>query len=215
LRRFSSGWKVRTRVKICGITRLEDAAAAVRAGADAIGLVFDPQSPRFVALEPAAAIARAVGPFVTVVGLFVNAEPARIRETLSHVRIALLQFHGSETPEQCRLYNSPYIRAVRMQEGVDLHAQARAYADAAGLLLDTHEPSVAGGSGRTFDWKRVPRDLAKPIVLAGGLTPGNVGEAIRAARPYAVDVSSGVEKAKGIKDADKIAAFIRAVQEAA
>lgn len=206
---------MRTRVKICGITRLEDAAAAARAGADAIGLVFDPHSPRYVAPERAADIARSVPPFVTVVGLFVNAEPARIRETLSRVRIALLQFHGSETPEQCRLYDFPYLRAVRMQEGVDLHAQARAYVDAAGLLLDTHEPSVAGGSGRRFDWSRVPRDVAKPIILAGGLTPENVAEAARAVRPYAVDVSSGVEKAKGIKDADKIAAFVRAVREAA
>ncbi len=206
---------MRTRVKICGITRLEDAAAAVRAGADAIGLVFDPQSPRYVAPDQAVAIARSVAPFVTVVGLFVNAEPARIREILSRVRIALLQFHGSETPEQCRLVNLPYIKVVRMQEGVDLHAQARAYADATGLLLDTHDPTVAGGSARTFDWARVSSDVAKPIVLAGGLTPENVAEAVRAVRPYAVDVSSGVEKAKGIKDADKIAAFIRAVQEAA
>lgn len=206
---------MRTRVKICGITRLEDAAAAARAGADAIGLVFDPRSPRHVALEQAAAIARSMAPFVTVVGLFVNAEPARIRETLSRVPIALLQFHGSESPEQCRLYDLPYMRAVRMQEGVDLRAQARAYADAAGLLLDTHEPSVAGGSGRRFDWTRVPHDVAKPVILAGGLTPENVGEAVRAVRPYAVDVSSGVEKAKGIKDADKVISFIRAVQEAA
>jgi len=205
----------RTRIKICGITRVEDADAAVRAGADAIGLVFDPQSPRYIAPERAVAIARAVAPFVTVVGLFVDAEPARIRETLSRVPIALLQFHGSETPDQCRLYNLPYMKAVPMQEGVDLHAQARAYGDAAGLLLDAYVAHAAGGSGHTFDWARVPHDLARPIVLAGGLTPENVADAVRRVRPYAVDVSSGVEQAKGIKDVDKINAFIRALREAA
>ncbi len=205
---------MRTRVKICGITRLEDAAAAFRAGADAIGLVFDPQSPRYIELERASEIARTVSPFVTVVGLFVNAEPARIRETLSRLRLTLLQFHGAETPEQCRLYDFPYIKAVRMQPGVDVHAKARAYGDAAGLLLDTYDADVAGGSGKQFDWARVPRDLPKPLILAGGLTPQNVAAAVRAVQPYAVDVSSGVEKAKGVKDADKINAFVRAVKEA-
>ena len=205
---------MRTRVKICGITRLEDAVAAVRAGADAIGLVFDPQSPRVVSVEQAAAIARAVGPFVTVVGLFVNAASASIREILRAVPVALLQFHGSETPDQCRLYHLPYIKAVRMQEGVDLHAQARAFSDAAGLLLDAYVPQLAGGTGHTFDWTRIPRDLTKPVVLAGGLNPVNVSQAVQIAQPYAVDVSSGVEAAKGIKDADKIEAFVRAVKEA-
>lgn len=206
---------MRTRVKICGITRLEDAIAAVRAGADAIGLVFDSRSPRFVSIAQAAAIARAVGPFVTVVGLFVNAESPQVREILGQVRIALLQFHGSETPDQCRLYRLPYIKAVRMQDGVDLHAQVRTYDDALGLLLDTYDPKTAGGTGHTFDWARVPRDLDKPVILAGGLNPGNVVAAVRTVRPYAVDVSSGVEQAKGIKDAGKINAFIRAVSEAA
>jgi phosphoribosylanthranilate isomerase len=205
---------MRTRIKICGITRAEDASAAVHAGADAIGFVFDPASPRHIAPERAADIARAMRPFVAVVGLFVNAEPERVRAVLSRVRVTLLQFHGSETPEQCRMYDIPYIKAVRMQDGIDLPAQARAYGDAAALLLDTFVPQVAGGSGLAFDWKRVPHDLAKPVVLAGGLHAGNVADAVRIARPYAVDVSSGVEASKGIKDADKIAAFVRAVREA-
>ncbi len=205
---------MRTRIKICGITRVEDATAAVRAGADAIGLVFAPGTPRYVELEQAAMIARSVEPFVTVVGLVVDAEPARVREILGRVRIALLQFHGSETPDQCRLYNFPYIKAVRMQKDVDVNAQARAYSDAAGLLLDTFDTDVAGGSGRTFDWSRIPRDVAKPIILAGGLTAENVAEAVRAVHPYAVDVSSGVEKTKGVKDAAKIDAFVQAVTTA-
>jgi phosphoribosylanthranilate isomerase len=205
---------VRTRVKICGITRLDDAEAAVRAGADAIGMVFDPRSPRFIAPDKAAAIAQAVAPFVTVVALFVDAEAAQIRDVLRRVRVHLLQFHGHETPEQCRLYDLPYIKAVRMREHVDLPAQAQTYADAAALLLDTYDPAVAGGSGQRFDWARVPPTLSRPVVLAGGLTAAVVGEAVRQVRPYAVDVSSGVEVAHGIKDPAKMEAFVRAVQEA-
>jgi phosphoribosylanthranilate isomerase len=199
-------------VKICGITRLEDAQTAARAGADAIGLVFEPASPRYVALDRAQAIAASLPPFVSVVALFVNAAPDRIREVLSRVRIDLIQFHGAETPAQCRLHPRPYIKAVSMREVVDLHSVQAAYDDAAGLLLDAFSPAVAGGSGTTFDWTRVPRDLAKPVILAGGLSPANVAEAVRTARPYAVDVSSGVESAKGIKDAGKITAFIEAVR---
>jgi phosphoribosylanthranilate isomerase len=205
---------VRTRVKICGITRVDDAEAAVRAGADAIGLVFDPRSPRFITPDKAAAIARSVAPFVSVVALFVDAEAAHIRDVLRRVRVHLLQFHGHEPPEQCRLYDLPYIKAVRMREHVDLPAQAAAYADAAALLLDTYDPEVAGGSGRRFDWTRVPSGLSRPIVLAGGLTAAVVGEAVRRVRPYAVDVSSGVEITQGVKDPAKIEAFVRAVQEA-
>ena len=205
---------MRTRVKICGLTRLEDAQAAVAAGADAIGLVFDPRSPRCVSLEQAAAIARARPPFVTAVGLFVDASPEQIRETLNRVPLDLLQFHGAETPEQCRLYHRPYIKAISMKPDVDVSAEARRYADCAGLLLDTFSAQATGGSGETFDWTRAPRDLNKPVILAGGLTPANVGAAIRALHPYAVDVSSGVESAKGIKDAGKIAAFIAAVRAA-
>jgi phosphoribosylanthranilate isomerase len=204
---------MRTRVKICGITRVDDAQAAVQAGADAIGLVFDPQSPRYVTTERAAAIAGTIGPFVSVVGLFVNAEADRIRETLNRVPITLLQFHGSETPEQCRLYDLPYIKAVRMRNDVDLHAEANAHVDAMALLLDTYVPEVAGGSGHAFDWKRIPADLHKPLIVAGGLSAANVGDAIRTVRPYAVDVSSGVEMTKGIKDPAKIEAFVRAVRE--
>jgi phosphoribosylanthranilate isomerase len=205
---------MRTRVKICGITRVEDALVAVRAGADAIGLVFDPASPRCVALDQARAIVRSLPPFITVVGLFVDAAPERIREVLNGVSLDLLQFHGTETPEQCRQYARPYVKAIRMHPDIDLHAEARRYADAAGLLLDSFVADVAGGSGRAFDWERIPRDLARPLILAGGLTPGNVGEAIRRVRPYAVDVSSGVEQSKGVKDPDKIAAFLKAVRDA-
>lgn len=205
---------MRTRVKICGITRVEDALAAARAGADAIGLVFDPNSPRCVSLDQARAIARSLPPFITVVGLFADAAPERIREVLSRLDLDLLQFHGTETPEQCRQYARPYVKAIRMHPDVDLHAEARRYADAAGLLLDSFVADVAGGSGRVFDWERIPRDLARPLILAGGLTPGNVGEAVRRVRPYAVDVSSGVEQSKGVKDPDKIAAFLKAVRDA-
>ncbi|OGI52964.1 MAG: N-(5'-phosphoribosyl)anthranilate isomerase [Candidatus Muproteobacteria bacterium RIFCSPHIGHO2_02_FULL_65_16] len=206
---------MRTRVKICGITRVEDALAAAQAGADAVGLVFDPKSPRCVGLDQAAAIARALPPFVTVVGLFVNGAPERIREALSRVNLDLLQFHGTETHEQCRIYNRPFIKAVHMQPGTDLHASARVYAEAAGLVLDAYHPGAAGGTGESFDWALVPRGLAKPIILAGGLNPGNVRAAIQAVRPYAVDVASGVEAGKGIKDAQKISAFIEAVRAAA
>ncbi len=205
---------MRTRVKICGITRVEDALAAARAGVDAIGLVFDPASPRCVGLDQAAAIGRALPPFVTVVGLFVDAAPERIREVLSRVGLDLIQFHGTETPEQCRLLSRPYVKAVRMQPDIDVHAAERAYADAAGLVLDSFAPHATGGTGQTFDWARIPPDLKKPVILAGGLTPGNVGEAIRRVRPYAVDVSSGVEQSKGMKDADQIAAFMRGVADA-
>lgn len=206
---------MRTRVKICGITRVEDARAAAEAGADAIGLVFDPASPRCVSLEQALAIIDSVPPFVTVVGLFVDAPAERVRAVLERARLGLLQFHGRETPEQCRDYGRPYVKAVRMREGVDLRAEERRYADAVSLVLDTYVSGQSGGSGRAFDWNLIPRDLAKPVILAGGLTPENVGEAIRRVRPAAVDVSSGVESAKGIKDRDKIVAFVRAVREAA
>ncbi len=205
---------MRTRVKICGITRIEDAMAAAQAGADAIGLVFEPKSPRYVKPEQAQMIMRALPPFVTVVGLFVNAAPDTVETVLKHVALDLLQFHGNETPEQCRRYHRPYIKAIHMLADINLHDQARRYADAEGLLLDT-ATDVAGGSGQAFDWGRVPSDLGKPVILAGGLTPENVAEAVRKVQPFAVDVSSGVEHSKGIKDAAKIAAFIEAVRKAA
>ncbi|MEW5756803.1 MAG: phosphoribosylanthranilate isomerase [Pseudomonadota bacterium] len=200
------------RVKICGITRPEDALAAARAGADAIGLVFYAQSPRAVSIEQARAVLQVLPPFVTTVGLFVDAEPDRIEEVLAGVPLDLLQFHGDETPEQCERFHRPYLKVVRMRPGVDLAEYARRYHNARALLLDTYQPGVPGGTGESFDWGRVPVSLDKPIVLAGGLTPGNVAAAITAVRPYAVDVSGGVESAKGIKDAAKMAAFIKEVR---
>ncbi len=202
---------MRVRVKICGITRVEDGLAAAEAGADAIGMVFA-DSPRRVTPEQARAIAKALPPFIKVVGLFVNAPAAQVREVLGQVPLDLIQFHGAETPEDCRLYGRPYIKAIRMADGVDVVSEAGRYPDAGGILLDAYDPQAAGGTGTTFSWTRVPRDLGRPVILAGGLTPENVAEAIRVARPYAVDVSSGVEQGKGIKDAAKIAAFIRNAQ---
>ncbi|MFZ5594957.1 MAG: phosphoribosylanthranilate isomerase [Pseudomonadota bacterium] len=201
----------RVRVKICGITRREDALAAVALGADAIGLVFYRQSPRAVSIAQAQAMVHALPPFVTVTGLFVDAPEPEVRAVLDQVRVDLLQFHGDEPPGDCNRYGKPYIKAVRMRGGVDVAAIASQHADASGLLLDSYRAGVAGGTGDTFDWTRVPRDLDKPVILAGGLTPENVAEAIRQVQPYAVDVSGGVETAKGIKSADKIAAFMRGV----
>ncbi|MDD3448144.1 MAG: phosphoribosylanthranilate isomerase [Gammaproteobacteria bacterium] len=204
----------RTRVKICGITRADDAREAVRLGADAIGLVFHPPSPRHVNPPRAREIRAVVPAFVTVVGLFVDAEPDLVREAIASVPLDLLQFHGAEPPEYCRSLGRPYMKAVRMREGVDLHAECARYGDAAALLVDTYRPGVAGGTGETFDWSRIPRGLELPLVLAGGLDPGNVDAAVRQVRPYAVDVSGGVEAAKGIKDPAKMQAFIRGVYRA-
>jgi len=205
---------MRTRVKICGITRIEDAIAAAQAGADAIGFVFDPKSPRHIHPDQALKIARALPPFITIVGLFVNAAPDTIEGVLSHVPLDLIQFHGNEKPEQCRRYHRSYIKAIHMKPEVDLREMARLYGDATGLLLDTYVVDAAGGSGQAFDWNRIPQDLGKPVILAGGLTPANVTEAVRKVRPFAVDVSSGVELSKGVKDARKIANFIEAVRNA-
>ncbi len=201
----------RTRVKICGITRVQDALAAAKAGADAIGLVFYDGSPRHVTVDRAAQIVAALPPCVTVVGLFVNAPRAQVEAVLAAVPIDLLQFHGEETPSACRGYGRRYIKAVRMREGVDLTTEVGRYSDAAALLLDAYVPDRHGGTGTRFDWSRVPRELDKPLILAGGLTPDNVVQAITQARPYAVDVSGGVEAAKGIKDETKMRAFVRNV----
>lgn len=201
----------RTRVKICGITRPEDGVAAGRCGADAIGLVFYAPSPRAVSIEQAQAITQALPPFVTVVGLFVNALPDEIQRVIGQVRLDLLQFHGDEAPADCARYAKPYIKALRVGSTTDVHAAARAYASAQGVLLDAQVDGIPGGTGQTFDWTRVPRDLHQPIILAGGLTPENVAQAIRTVQPYAVDVSGGVEASKGIKDAVKIAQFIKEV----
>jgi phosphoribosylanthranilate isomerase len=205
---------MRTRVKICGITRAEDARTAVDQGADAIGLVFYPPSPRSVTPERAAEIVQTLPPFVTVVGLFVNEDPNRIESILSRVPLDLLQFHGDEHPAECSRYERPFLKAVRMREDIDLRALAESYADARALLLDSYRKGVPGGTGESFEWDRIPPELAGTIVLAGGLDPDNIEQAIRKVRPYAVDVSGGVERDKGIKDADKIAAFMRGVESA-
>lgn len=205
----------RTRVKICGIARLDDALAAARLGADAIGLVFAAQSPRALSVEAAAAIAAALPPFVARVGLFVDAEPALVRAVCAAVPLELLQFHGSEPAAYCRAFGRPYLKAIAMgDEDAAVLARARDYPDAAALLFDAHAPGGQGGSGRTFDWSRIPRDLARPVVLAGGLAPGNVANAIAAVRPWAVDVSSGVEASPGIKDHGKMERFIDEVRRA-
>jgi len=203
---------MRTRVKICGITRPQDAIAAAQAGADAIGLVFYPASPRVVEIEQAREIIAALPPFVTTVGLFVDAGEAAIRRVLEALPLDLLQFHGDESPVECRRYGHPYIKALRMREQVDVLGTAREYHDAAGLLLDTYQAGVPGGTGDRFDWRRVPAHLTTPVILAGGLSPENVAEAMITARPYAVDVSGGVEVQPGIKDAYKIRSFIAEVE---
>lgn len=202
---------MRTRVKICGLTRAEDAQAAVAAGADALGLVFYPPSPRAVTPEQARTIVAGLPPFVTVVALFVDERRERIREILDCVPIDRLQFHGDETPQECDGYGRPWIKAVRMREETDLYRLREQYAGSRGLLLDAYRPGVPGGTGACFDWDLIPRDLAGRIILAGGLDPGNVQRSVEQVGPYAVDVSGGVERAKGIKDPDKIQAFMRGV----
>ena len=204
---------MRTRVKICGFTRIEDAVSAARLGVDAIGLVFYPPSPRNVDIEQAVKIVNALPAFVSVVALFVDALEIQIREVLDRVSIDCLQFHGDEPPEACRLYNKRYIKAVRMRDGIDISSLALHYSDAAGLLLDAYHPGAKGGTGSRFDWALIPGQCALPIVLAGGLDQNNARQAVQAVRPYALDVSSGVETGKGIKDALKMAAFIREVNE--
>lgn len=201
----------RVRVKFCGITRREDALHAAALGADAIGLVFYPPSPRAVDIRRAAEIVAGLPPYLSVVGLFVDAAREQVREALAYLPIDLLQFHGDEPAEACRGYGRPYVKAVRMRDGVNLTAVAGTYADAAGLLLDSYREGLPGGTGATFDWGRIPRDLGKPVVLAGGLTPDNVGAAIAAVQPYAVDVSGGVEISKGLKDRGMMTAFMRGV----
>lgn len=196
------------RVKICGITRLQDLHAACEAGADALGFVFYAKSPRHVSIATAAALLRELPPFVQGVGLFVNAEPAFIESVLQAVPLDLLQFHGDETPADCARFGRPYIKAVRVNRETDLLKCAADFDAARGLLLDAYVPGVPGGTGERFDWRLIPPNLPKPVVLSGGLTPDNVAEAVQGVRPWAVDVSSGVEATKGIKDAHKIAQFI-------
>jgi phosphoribosylanthranilate isomerase len=204
---------MRTRIKICGITRPGDALAAAEAGADAVGLVFYPQSPRYLAAERALGIRDALPPFVQTVALFVNPDAAQVAQVIGRVRPALLQFHGDETPAFCAQFGMPYIKAARVKPGVDLLEYLRPFSAAAAWLLDSYVEEY-GGVGESFDWSLAPQRLERPLILSGGLERGNVAEAIRRVRPWGVDVSSGVESAKGIKEAAKIAAFIEEVRNA-
>ncbi|WP_295457170.1 phosphoribosylanthranilate isomerase [uncultured Thiodictyon sp.] len=203
----------RTRVKICGLTRPADVAAAVAAGVDAIGLVFYPPSPRAVTPTLAGELCRLLPPFVTAVGLFVDETAATVRRVLEQVPLDLVQFHGEEPPDLCASVGRRWMKAIRMRPGVELAALADAYHGAAGLLLDAYDPALPGGTGSAFDWGRIPPDLASRIVLAGGLDPTNIAAAITRVRPYAVDVSGGVESARGIKDPAKIYAFMQGVRD--
>lgn len=207
-----------TAIKICGITRIEDALAAAHCGAHAVGFVFYPPSPRNVTPAHAAAIIAALPPFVTSVGLFVDADERTVRDTLAVARLDLLQFHGAEMPQYCRQVSQhggvPYMKALRVRPGMDLLQYAHDFHDAKALLLDAYVEGLAGGTGSAFDWSLIPPALPLSVVLSGGLTPDNVARAIRAVKPWAVDVSSGVESSKGIKDAARIAAFVSGVRNA-
>ena len=204
---------MRTRIKICGITRPQDARAAAQAGADAIGLVFYPSSPRYLSGERAAEIRDALPPFVQTVALFVNPDAAQVAQVIGRVRPAMLQFHGEETPEFCSQFGMPFIKAARVRAGVDALEYLRPFSRAAAWLFDSYVPEY-GGVGEAFDWSLVPAVPERPVILSGGLSRENVAEAVRRVRPWGVDVSSGVESAKGIKDAAKIAAFIAEVRNA-
>ena len=204
---------MRTRIKFCGFTRTEDARYAARLGVDAIGLVFYPRSPRNVTIEKATEIVMSLPAFVSVVALFVDAEITAVRDVLAKIPVDCLQFHGDEPPEMCRLFGKRYIKAMRMKENTDIKLLAEQYHDADGLLLDAYHPDAKGGTGKCFDWSLIPSACPLPIVLAGGLDERNVGVAITQAKPYAVDVSSGIESDKGIKDNIKMAAFVKAVTQ--
>lgn len=203
---------IRTRIKICGITRLEDGLAAAHLGADAIGLVFYAGSRRAIDITTARQVVRALPPFVTAVGLFVNADPDMVRQVLRQIPLGLLQFHGDEDPVYCASFGLPFIKAVPMGASADVEAFGYRFETAAGLLLDSHGGPKTGGSGQCFDWGLIPPTRSKPLILAGGLNPDNVTQAIKQIRPFGVDVSSGVESAKGIKDAGLMAAFIQSVE---
>lgn len=199
----------RVRVKICGVTSANAAAAAGLAGADAIGLVFYPSSPRHLAdLELAREIALAAGPLINIVGLFVNPQPQEVEAVLARVPLTLLQFHGEETELFCHGFGRPYLKALRMKPGVDVAAQAALYQSAAGLLLDAYHPAMPGGTGEVFDWQQIPPCLPRPLILAGGLRPDNIARAVETVRPWAVDVSGGVESSPGVKDPGLIREFI-------
>ena len=201
----------RIRVKICGLTSVEDALLAVYHGADSIGLVFYESSPRNVSLECAASISQEIPAFVTKTALFVDPTEAYVQSVLEQVSIDLLQFHGNESPVFCAQFNRPYIKAIRMREGIDLKVLAEQYCASSGLLLDAYKVGIPGGTGEQFNWDRVPQNLNKPIILAGGLTPENITQAIQQTQPWAVDVSGGVELSKGVKSAQKIEQFMQRV----
>ena len=203
----------RTRIKICGLTRPQDVRAAVELGADAIGFVFYPPSPRAVSIDQAAELVALLPPFITAVGLFVNPSREEIRAVLERVPLQLLQFHGDETDADCAGHGRPWIKAARMRPGVDLVEFAASHPRASGILVDAFVEGYGGG-GRTFDWSLIPDGFVRPLVLSGGLDADNVADAVRRLRPWAVDVSSGVESGKGIKDAARIAAFIDGVRQA-
>ena len=196
------------RVKICGLRQADDAVFAAQAGADAIGLVFYPPSPRAVDIAIAVDIARALPPFVSCVGLFVDATAADIDQILSQVPLSVLQFHGKESAQFCEQFQLPWIKAVRMRPDINLHQQRQCYSRAQGLLLDAYKSGVPGGTGDQFDWHRIPADIAVDVVLAGGIHIDNVQQAIQQVKPWAIDVSGGVESHKGVKDRAKIAAFM-------
>jgi phosphoribosylanthranilate isomerase len=203
-----------TRIKICGITTREDARDAISCGADAIGLNFYPDSPRYISIDQAAQIAAIVPPFVSVVGLFVDEPAASIERILSNVAIDLIQFHGDEAPQFCQQFGRPWIKALRVRPDLDISGACRRYCGARGVLLDSWQEGMPGGTGKSFDWQLALGELPLPVVLAGGLHAGNVGNAMAALRPAAVDVSGGVERSPGIKDMDKIRQFIAAVRAA-
>lgn len=203
---------MKTRIKICGVTRVEDAQAITAAGAHAIGLVFYEPSPRYVTIEQAQEIQQCLPPFISVVGLFVDANKAYIESVLDKLHLDVLQFHGEESEADCLRYNKPYIKAIRMSEDIDYFEQEQRYASAQALLLDTYVSGQQGGTGQAFDWSIIPNNRMKPIILAGGLSSKNVAQGIKQVRPYAVDVSGGVESAKGIKDEQKVIEFINEVE---
>lgn len=204
---------MRTRIKICGFTRVDDATAAANLGVDAIGLVFYPPSPRSISINQAKLIVRALPAFVSVVALFVDEQEGFIREVLNEVAIDVIQFHGDEPEKQCNIYNKPYLKAIRMKKQLDIMPIMTKYPTASGLLLDAYRSSIKGGSGYRFDWNLIPRQCPLPVILAGGLDVTNVSQAVQSVRPYALDVSSGVEAKQGIKDVAKMTAFIQQAKE--
>ncbi|MBM3347531.1 MAG: phosphoribosylanthranilate isomerase [Betaproteobacteria bacterium] len=205
---------MRTRIKMCGITRRQDAECAVRAGSDALGFIFWPSSARYIAPAEARDIIRDVGPFVATVGVFVNPAANEVRAAISAAGISALQFHGEEDADFCGSFGLPFLKAFKVGQGRDLLKSLDNYEAAAGWLFDAFDPRLVGGTGEAFDWSLIPAGLARPLVLSGGLHTGNVGEAIRRVRPFAVDVSSGIETGKGIKSAEMIAAFVQGVRNA-